>query len=281
MKKLFSLIILVVICASLAACGNTTSTSSTTSSASAENASIAGYYRYIAEQYMDGTLADKEYITDFLEPKYGSMYFEIFPDDTAVLMYYGNELHFNCEQDKQMFIEDYEKDPIEFSYSFDGQLLTLKFLQNENYKYVFERSERPETSPEIDLDVFEFGDLTIYAPAELGLQEDPSADIPEDTFWRRGSVALLVNRYDLETNLDMSQEELLDRVYEGTKDSINGRYYVFDTSKNDDGTEYFYISTVMKGEKTFWLVSVWCLPEDKDVYKDSMVKMMDWLEVRE
>ncbi|MBQ9562879.1 MAG: hypothetical protein IJU99_05445 [Lachnospiraceae bacterium] len=164
MKRLFMILVILVMAFFCGACGakkeqqavteGSESESVTESEESREETSsraddaeaIPGYYRMVELRRGDEIAADRAYIEEELEPEYGLYYLEIAEDGNAVLQVAGVKLSLTSDFEEKVLRAGAEIGT-QYVYAFSvepDQILLESTKENVKSVSVFERAEKPE-----------------------------------------------------------------------------------------------------------------------------------------
>lgn len=287
MKKLLSVIMAGLLVLSCGAC-------------SKEDPDISGYYALTEIAQNGEVVFNEDEIKEYLYPSFGHMYLDVADDGTALLNVAGFEENTVYDLKEKTFVST---DPImEDSYSFEYKKDQLILTEQGEDKFVltFTRSERP--SEEDFLPIIDSGD----SPDDIGITVDPSApgyvvyeterlkvyvqeeletylsDDPEyDLIVDGEKVGMFVQSILISefTDQGLELEDVREAVYEGN-DVVEGDLRYMSYTAEDEGTEYFFIYTLLNDEEYFYDITLVCYNEEKDLYQDAMLDIISRIQMK-
>ena len=287
MKKLLTVLLMGLLLLGAAACTK-------------KEEDISGYYA-LTEISKDGeVIFDEELIKEYLYPSFGYSYLDVADDGTAILNYAGyDEAAVYDRKEKTFMVTDQEVEEV-YSFVHKNDQLILTEQADDAYAFTFTKAERPADDDVLVVDdgsdfmynvdintdpsvpgyfVYETDTLKAYVPDDLNTY--PSKDEDYELIVDGEKVVMFVQSIPISelTDEDITMEDIREAIYEGN-DIVDGDLRYMTYTSEAEGTDYFFIYSLMNDKVNFYDVTLICYEEEKDLYKDVMLDILSRLQLK-
>ncbi len=266
---------------------------------SGKDPDITGYYALTELSKDDQVVFNEEQIMEFLYPSFGYNYVDVAADGTAALNLSGYEEIYTYDWKNKTFTATGNSMIETYSFEYKNDQLILKEHSDSAYVLTFTKRERPSEEDMLPIEpgdsgydvttttdpaapgytVYETELMKVYFPEELDTYASRDQDYELIVDGERVVMFIQSIAIDELTDEDFDLEDIRDAIYEGNDVVENGVRYMTYTSEVD-GTEYFFVYSLLNDAVNFYDVTLVCFGDAKDVYKDVMLDIISRIELK-